>query len=227
MKKRILSILLLSGMIVGLVTPFLEVEGKNSIVQTETHEVKVIGNDLVETDTKPEIIETVSIKEIAENRKRERLDEISDIEDQKEWFLAYKEIISNYETILDLPDTIYDVFTEEELDLLFRVVQAEIGDEDYTFEQKVNVVRVIFNRLEHERFPNNLTEILVADQFQVISNGRYKEVEISVDTILACEYAYQIENNTKCLFFDSNNTLDYEPIFKDGAHNFYKYREEK
>lgn len=227
MKKRILSILLLSGMVVSLVTPFLEVKAKNHIVQTKTHEVRIIGNNLVEVDTKPEIIETISIKEIAERRKTERLSEISNIEDKREWFLAYKEIVSDYDTILDLPDTIYDVFTEEELDFLFRVVQAEVGDEESTFEQKVNVARVIFNRLEHENFPDTLNEILTQEnQFTVVANKKYKQIEISGEIILACEYAYQIEGRSKLLFFDCNDTLKYDKVMNDGIHNFYKYWED-
>lgn len=151
--------------------------------------------------------------------------EIESITDKKEWFVAYKNIVDEYSYIIDPPETIYDCFTEEELDLLFHVVQAEIGDE-YSFAQKVNVSSVIFNRLEHERFPNTLSEILVYDQFSPISDGRYKEVEVSEDTILACEYAFQIEDTTGgCLFFDSNNTLNYQFVFNDSAHNFYKYKE--
>lgn len=96
-----------------------------------------------------------------------------------------------------------------------------------SFEQKANVASVIFNRLYHEKFPDALSEILVYDQFSPVSNGRYKEVEVSEDTILACEYAFEIEDTTDgCLFFDSNNTLIYQFVFDDGAHNFYKYREE-
>lgn len=112
MKKRILSILLLQAMVVSLVAPFLSVEAKN-LVKTETHEVKIVGNDLVETSTEPEIIETITIEEIAEKRKSERLAEISDIEDKQIWFLAYKEIVNDYDTILDLPDTIYDVLQKK------------------------------------------------------------------------------------------------------------------
>lgn len=227
MKKRILSALLLQFMVVSLVAPFLQVEAKE-LAKTETHEVKIIGNDLVEVDDKPEIIETITIEEIAEKRKSERLDEISDIEDKREWFIAYKEIIGDYDTILDLPDTIYDVFTEEELDFLFRVVQAEVGDEESTFEQKVNVARVIFNRLEHENFPDTLNEILTQEnQFTVVANKKYKQIEISGEIILACEYAYQIESRSELLFFDCNDTLKYDKVMNDGIHNFYKYKEEE
>lgn len=127
--------------------------------------------------------------------------------------------------IIDPPETIYDYFTEEKLDLFFHVVQAEIGDE-YSFEQKTHVVSVIFNRYYHERFPNTLLEILIPSQFSTISNGSYKKVDISEDTILACEYVFMIEDTTDgCLFFDSNNALNYQFVFNDGAHNFYKYKE--
>lgn len=152
--------------------------------------------------------------------------EIETITDKKEWFIAYKSIIEEYSYIIDPPETIYDYFSEEELDLLFHVVQAEVGDE-YSFESKVNVANVIFNRFYHERFPNTLSDILVCDQFSPIADGRYREVEVTEDTILACEYAFMLENTTDgCLFFDSNNTLSYQFVFDDEAHNFYKYREE-
>lgn len=110
--------------------------------------------------------------------------------------------------------------------MLFKVVQAEIGDSD-DFIQKVNIASVIFNRLKHERFPDVLAEILVYDQFSPISDGRYEEVDVTEDTILSCEYAFIIEDTTDgCLFFDSNETLNYKPVFEDGAHNFYKYWKE-
>ena len=152
--------------------------------------------------------------------------EIETITDKKEWFIAYKSIIEEYSYIIDPPETIYDYFSEEELDLLFHVVQAEVGDE-YSFESKVNVANVIFNRFYHERFPDTLLDILVCDQFSPIADGRYREVEVTKDTILACEYAFMMEDTTDgCLFFDSNNTLNYQFVFNDGTHNFYKYREE-
>ena len=152
----------------------------------------------------------------------QKMAEIESIEDKKEWFIAYKSIIEEYSYIIDPPETIYEYFTEEELDLLFHVVQAEIGDECYSFEQKANVASVVFNRLYHEKFPDALSEILVYDQFSPISNGRYKEVVVSENTILACEYAFTVENTGQgCLFFDSNNTLKYNYVFSDEAHNFY------
>lgn len=146
---------------------------------------------------------------------------INTAQDKLSWFLEYKNFIEGYKDLLEPTATIYECFAEDELNLLFCVVQAEIGDE-YSFEQKVNVASVIFNRLKHDRFPDTLGEILVADQFSTISNGRYRNVEVTDNTILACEYAFSIGDTTNgCLFFDSNNALKYKYSFNDGAHNFY------
>lgn len=159
--------------------------------------------------------------------KRKELDKISIIEDKKEWFLEYLEIIDKYSYIIAPPESIYDVFTDTELDILFRVVEAEIG-EGHTFEQKCNVASVIFNRIKHERFPNTIGEILIESQFATIANRRYENITVSEDTILACEYAYQIGDTTNgCLFFDSNGFLKYEFVFNDEAHNFYKLKEQR
>lgn len=220
--------ILLSVMIVSLSALVVPLKGQGKNLETEPVVVQAIVKSTgINTENfieeQPVTINFEIDKAIEEMN--QKMMEIESITDKKEWFVAYKNIVDEYSYIIDPPETIYDCFTEEELDLLFHVVQAEIGDE-YSFAQKVNVSSVIFNRLEHERFPNTLSEILVYDQFSPISDGRYKEVEVSEDTILACEYAFQIEDTTGgCLFFDSNNTLNYQFVFNDSAHNFYKYKE--
>lgn len=216
--------ILLSVMIVSLSTLVVPLKGQGENLETEPVAeqavVKSIGvNDKIFIEKQPVSINfeiNTAIEEM-----NQKMAEIKTITDKKEWFIAYKNIIDEYSYIIDPPETIYDYFNEEELDLLFHVVQAEVGDE-YSFEQKINVCSVIFNRLEHEQFPDTLSEILVYDQFSPISNGRYKEVEVSEDTILACEYAFAIEDTADgCLFFDSNNALNYQFVFNDKAHNFY------
>ncbi len=222
--------ILLSVMIVSLGALVVPLEGHSENSKTESMEVQMAVKSTEMSLENFVIEQPVSINFEIDNALEEmnqKMAEIESIEDKKEWFIAYKSIIEEYSYIIDPPETIYEYFTEEELDLLFHVVQAEIGDECYSFEQKVNVASVVFNRLYHEKFPDALSEILVYDQFSPISNGRYKEVEVSEDTILACEYAFEIEDTTDgCLFFDSNNALNYQFVFDDGAHNFYKYRED-
>lgn len=221
--------ILLSVMIVSLSVLVVPLKGHSENIKTESVAVQETA---IFTGISAEnfvIEQPVSINFEIDNAIEEmnyEMTEIETITDKKEWFIAYKNIIDEYSYILDPPETIYDYFTEDELDLLFHVVQAEIGDE-YSFEQKCNVASVIFNRLEHERFPNTLSEVLVYDQFSPIADGRYKKVEVSENTILACEYTFMIEDTTNgCLFFDSNNTLNYQLVFNNSAHNFYKYREE-
>lgn len=220
--------ILLSIVIVSLSALVVPLKGHSENIKTESVEVKTIAVEPTEININEDVKELpVSINfeiDTAIEEMNQKMAEIESIEDKKEWFIAYKSIIDEYSHIIDSPETIYEYFTEEELDLLFHVVQAEVGDE-YSFEQKVNVASVIFNRLEHEKFPDDLSEIIVYDQFSPISNGRYKEVEVSEDTILACEYAFEIEDTTDgCLFFDSNNTLNYQFVFNDKAHNFYSLR---
>lgn len=220
MKKRIIAVILLALMLVSLIAPILAKESNK-------HEPEIKEVPLVFVTAKPEkqeieIIETKSLDEIAMDSFYDEMESLSDITDKREWFIKYKAITEKYADIVDPPESIYDCFTEEELDLLFKVVQAEIGDSD-DFIQKVNVASVIFNRLEHERFPDTLEEILVHDQFSSISDGRYEEVTVTEDTILSCEYSFMIrEIENDVLFFDSNNSLNYKFTFNDGMHNFYQ-----
>ncbi len=227
--KRIRSILLLSIMIVSLVLLIATTKTNNHIkkeiitVQEDLMEIKRI---MVCEVLQVEENETPSDFDIAVEEMNQEMYELEAIEDKEEWFIAYKNIIEKYSYILDSPETIYDYFTEEELDLFARVVQAEVGDE-YSFEQKCNVASVILNRIEDNRFGNTMFGVLTDDQFATIANERYKYVNVSNVTILACEYAFEIEDTTNgCLFFDSNGSLNYEFIFNDGAHNFYRIRDE-
>ncbi len=221
--------ILLSIMIASLSAPVVPLVGHSENLKTESVTVQAA---IRTTENTAEIFikeQPVSINFEIDNAIEKMNHEMAEIEviiDKREWFLAYKKIIQKYSYIIDPPETIYDYFSKEELDLLFYVVQAEVGDE-YSFESKINVANVIFNRFYHERFPDTLSDILVYDQFSPIADGRYREVEVTEDAILACEYAFMMEDTTDgCLFFDSNNTLNYQFVFNDGAHNFYKYQEE-
>ena len=146
-------------------------------------------------------------------------------DNKKDWYMNYRKVINEYAAYLDPPETLYDYYNDAETVMLFKVVQAEIGDE-YTFEQKCNVASVILNRLESDEFEDEMLKVLTSDQFATISNGRYKNVKVSDDTMLACEYVFLFGDTTNgCLFFDSNGSLNYEYEMNDGAHNFYKIKE--
>ena len=223
--KRILALLILLSMMISFVLPFIDNNltendiAKSIFISDIRYELPI--EKAIEIKEKSDIVDTF-IQEM-----QTKMEGIEHITDKKEWFLAYKDIVFEYQHILDPPETIYDYFTEDELDMFFRVVQAEVGDE-YGFIQKANVASVIINRIENERhFGNSILEVLTSDQFCTVRTGRYKTVEVSETTILACEYAFSIEDTTNgALFFDSNGVLDYDFMFSDKAHSFYKIKGE-
>lgn len=122
--------------------------------------------------------------------------------------------------------TLYTTYSDEELDLLFRIVEAEATD--YSVECKSHVASVIFNRIRTGWYDGDLTRNLMAKrQFEVVTNGRYKKMTITEETILACEIAFENDTAQGALFFDSTKGKSWahenrEYIFCDDAHWFYK-----
>lgn len=223
--KRILAILILSTTTVSFVAPFFG--GNKDTIKTDVAAQEESTEQINEDKEKVQEVvkEEKSELEIAQGEYDIKLANLSQMNLSKEgWFKEYKILVDEYSYILNKPETIYDKFTQPELDLLFRVVQAEIGSE-YSFEQKCNVVSVIYNRLADERFGNTISEILVSHQFSTISNGAIYKVTVDEKTKLACEYVYLFGDTTNgALFFDSNGRLNYQFVFNDGAHNFYTKR---
>jgi hypothetical protein len=244
MTKTVLELILAMVVVALIAAPFASYgEVDSEMFETEsTTAQEPDDSEIVDIDTEvetfvtssyeePEVIDVDENKE--ENNKINRaieemnkeMNSISSITDIKEWFIAYKNIVSKYSYILDPPETIYDYFSEEELDLLFHIVQAEVGDE-YGFEEKCNVASVIFNRFDNGDY-DSLTDVLTAkNQFSPYKDGRYKTVEVDENTVLACEYAFEIGDTTNgCYAFQMkkvNKWYDWEWYMADNCHNFYK-----
>lgn len=184
------------------------------VIVSEPREVEAFSLEKTTTET----IEQLYIDKMAE---------LETTGNKERWYVEYKYLIEEYSQYYeDIPENIYDYFSEEELDLLFRVVQAEAGDE-YGFDEKANVASVIFNRYHHEEFNANSLFDILNSQFSCIADSRYMEVEVSNTTIWACEYAFSIEDTTDgCLAFrnDSkpNKWCKWTYSFQDDAHYFYK-----
>lgn len=94
--------------------------------------------------------------------------------------------------------------TDEELQLLLRVVSAESRGE--SLEAQYTVACVIFNRMESEIFPNTLTEVVMQNgQFTCVSNGAIYSTPITESVAQAVVMA--MDNNTldpAILWFRSN-----------------------
>ena len=99
---------------------------------------------------------------------------------------------------------IYDAFTEEELDLLFRVVECEARGG--SLQAKTNVASVIFNRVKTGWQDGDLTSILMSPrQFEVVTLGVYKTAKPTATTIQGCELAFEKDSVDGAVYFDCTN----------------------
>ena len=97
---------------------------------------------------------------------------------------------------------LYETFSPEELDLLFRIVECEARDG--SIEVKANVASVIFNRWKTNWGNGDLTTILMSPkQFEVVTLGLYKDAKVTASTIEGCELAFEQDTVDGAIFFDS------------------------
>lgn len=118
-------------------------------------------------------------------------------------------------------------------DILYKICAAEAGYGDK--DAIKNVVYIIFNRINHDGFPNTVEDVVFEKrQFTPTADGRYWTVEVTDEIIEAVDEAYSDyadSNKAKsAIFFKSMhsnaNWSNYEFLFSDGKHNFYKKRNE-
>ena len=216
---KLLLLLCTFGMVVYLNTPILSVNEdflEKDIQVLSCDEIQNLETENIESDPTELIIQEVQGK----------IYDISVIEDKEQWFIAYKKIIEEYRGVIDPPLTIYDYFTKEEIYLIQRVVETECYDQD--FMSKCNVASVVFNRIEiGGEFGNTIEEVITKE-----NQFAYWRKDITESTILAVEYAFQIEDTTGgCIAFRSDEKPDewygWEYAFIDDAgHHFYREKEE-
>lgn len=237
MKKKAFIIAAIAT--VCLVAPIFMGHGKKNETDSTTVQAKIVENEVHnvtgELEEFQESCEEKGVDKYEEYNKliEQKIEEmniemekINSITDKKEWFLSYKSIINKYSEFIDPPETIYDYFSEEQLDKLFRVVEAEATEGKFI--HKANVCSVIFNRMYSEEFDDLLDEILIETQFMPLSDGRWQEVIVTEDTILACEYVFMIESTVDdALFFDATNNTSWASnnkdfVMNDGLHSFYR-----
>ncbi len=130
----------------------------------------------------------------------------------------------------------YRFLEEDELEVLQRIVEAEAGNEDE--DGKLLVANVVLNRVDSDRFPETVTEVVFQQskgvtQFSPVASGRIYSVEVSEETIAAVERALAGEDisqgalyfaarkyasSSKMRWFDEKLTF----LFRHGGHEFYK-----
>ena len=127
------------------------------------------------------------------------------------------------------------LITEEDKEVLLRIVEAEATCED--IKGRMLVANVILNRVVSKKFPNSIAEVVfqnngVTYQFAPIKDGRYWTVEVSdetreaVERVLAGEdysqgamyfAARRLANKQAMSWFDTSLKF----LFRHGVHEFF------
>lgn len=133
------------------------------------------------------------------------------------------------------PEFVYEL-SEEDLEALLRIVEAEAGSEDE--DGRLLVANVVLNRVNSEDFPATVKDVVFQQsegvtQFSPVASGRYYTVEISEETIAAVGRALigedisqgalyfasrKYANSEKMRWFDTKLTF----LFEHGGHEFFK-----
>lgn len=134
--------------------------------------------------------------------------------------------------------TYYDIsqFSEKEIRILERIVEAEAGDQ--SLKGRIMVAHVVLNRVASDEFPDTIKNVVFQKnssvyQFSPVKDKRYYHVKVSKKTKKAVAKAFQTEDLTdgalyfmsrsgssskNIQWFDSSLTK----ITSYGCHEFFK-----
>ena len=121
---------------------------------------------------------------------------------------------------IEMPQNEIDTYDHDALDLLAMVVQAEAGNQDLL--GKRLVVDVILNRVDSDKFPNDLESVLrQSGQFSVVASGAIYKNTPSDETIEAIKMELEERTDTEIMFFCAGGYNSCcEPAYKYGDHYF-------
>lgn len=127
------------------------------------------------------------------------------------------------------------LITEEDKEVLLRIVEAEATCEDV--KGRMLVANVILNRVLSEKFPDSIAEVVFQNngttyQFSPIKDGRYWTVTVSEKTIEAVERVLAGEDDSQgAMYFAARSMADKKAmrwfdsslryLFRHGVHEFF------
>lgn len=229
-----------------------EFGGKNNVTATSLHSDGEETEGTGEEETEELPVEEVQLEEVQSEMPQEETqpeaaaldtvcvsvaetEAIQSEESQPEQAEIESRVV---ETVALENDSVAIHVTDEEYDILTRIVEAEAGTEDV--KGKMLIANVVLNRVAYWEFPNNIKDVVFQKkgkryQFSPIKDESYYEVEvqdstrIAVDRVLAgedesmgalffCERAKSSSSNLK--WFDSQLEL----VFTYGCHEFFVYK---
>lgn len=113
--------------------------------------------------------------------------------------------------------------TDAEIDLIALITMAEAEGE--CEEGKRLVIDTILNRLDHEDFPNTVTDVIYQqDQFSSVWNGRIDQCFVMDDIrLLVCD-ELKSRRNADVIYFTAGHYGKYgKPMFSIENHYFSSY----
>lgn len=127
------------------------------------------------------------------------------------------------------------LITEDDKEVLLRIVEAEATSEDV--KGRMLVANVVLNRVVSERFPDSITEVVFQNngstyQFSPIKDGRYWTVKVSEKTVEAVERVLAGEDESRgALYFAARSMAEEKAmrwfdtslkyLFRHGVHEFF------
>lgn len=113
--------------------------------------------------------------------------------------------------------------TSEEIDLIAIVTMAEAEGE--CEEGKRLVIDTILNRVDHDRFPNTVKEVIYQkNQFSSMWNGRVDRCYIQDSIVELVKEELEERHNSDVIFFNAGGYSAYgTPLFQVENHYFSSY----
>lgn len=113
--------------------------------------------------------------------------------------------------------------TDAEIDLIALITMAEAEGE--CEEGKRLVIDTILNRLDHEDFPNTVTDVIYQqDQFSSVWNGRIDQCFVMDDIRLLVHDELKSRRNADVIYFTAGHYGKYgKPMFSIENHYFSSY----
>ena len=120
------------------------------------------------------------------------------------------------------PEYVKEELLYDELEYLAACVEAEAGNQGLL--GKRYVTDVILNRVDSDKFPNTITEVINEPrQFSVVSDGRINEVVPTEETYQAIQLELENRLDDTILFFRTEHYhIGYTPCFQHEDHYFSK-----
>jgi len=185
-------------------------------------------NQLLVQDIKQHHYDTTELKSNYETLKVDFSAVLDENSENRELLSQLTAEVSNLKELY----TRTDFVTMDEYELLLLITNAEATS--LKIESKIHVVDVIQNRVESNKFPNDIYSVVFQkNQFQPTFDNRLYNTKMVQSTIDAVQFALRNDDTTNGALFFMNprwsseknvrwfrNNLTY--VMSDGHHEFYK-----